>query len=290
MSNPRPIGRRAFCACCTGLALWPLAARAAAPAELAAYEHDTGGRVGLFVHDLKTGGKLAWRSDERFVMCSTFKASLAARVLQRVDRGEERLDRVIHYGPKDLFAYAPVARANVAKGGLPVEEMCRAAVELSDNTCANLLLASIGGPAAMSAFWRSIGDEVTRLDHYEPELNRSRPGNPEDTTTPAAMAANLRGLLLGEVLSPASRVRLTGWMLACQTGANRLRAGLPATWRVANKTGNNASDASGDIAVVWPSPGRPVLIGAYVQGGSPTPEQITAVFTAIGRRIGQAFG
>jgi beta-lactamase class A len=282
------LDRRALLAMAPALLARP--ALAGAPSELAAYERDTGGRVGLFVHDLQTGRKLAWRSGERFVMCSTFKASLAACVLQRVDRGEERLDRVIPYGPKDLFDYAPVARANLAKGGLPVEEMCRAAVELSDNTCANHLLASIGGPPAMTAFWRSIGDEVTRLDHYELELNRSRPGNPEDTTTPAAMAANLRRLLLGEVLSPASRERLTGWMLGCQTGANRLRAGLPTTWRIADKTGNNAADASGDIALVWPSPGRPVLICAYVQGGSPTPDRITTAFTAIGRRTGRDFG
>lgn len=255
--------------------------------EFLAYEHETGGRIGVYAHNLKTGRALAWRQDERFVMCSTFKASLVACVLQRVDRGDEHLDRSISYGTKDLIGYAPTARANVSTGSLSVAEMCRAAVELSDNTCTNLLLASIGGPLAMTAFWRSIGDPLTRLDHYEPELNESRPGNPEDTTTPAAMAENLRRLLLGRILSSASRQRLTGWMLGCRTGANRLRAGLPARWRIGDKTGNNGQDAAGDIAVAWPSHDRPILICAYTQGGSPTPIQLSSAFAAVGRRVGQ---
>lgn len=286
MSDPRLIGRRAFCGSAAGLALWPMVAEAA-PVELAAYERQTGGRVGVYAHDLRTGRKLAWRADERFVMCSSFKASLAACVLHRVDKGKERLDRIIAYGPGDLLGNAPVARGNLAKGGLSVEEMCRAAVEVSDNTCANKLLASIGSPAAMTAFWRSIGDQVTRLDHNEPELNRSPPGDPHDTTTPAAMAANLRRFVLGDVLSPASRGRMTDWMLGCQTGADRLRGGLPGAWKIGDKTGNNGADAAGDIAVAWPSADRLILIATYVQGGSPTPGQIKAVFAAVGRMVGR---
>jgi beta-lactamase class A len=269
-------------------ALLAASAQAEEPStELLAYERETGGRIGVYAHDVKTGRTLAWRADERFVMCSTFKMSLVACMLRHVDRGEERLDRLIRYGAKDLVGYAPTARANLSRGSLSVAKMCQAAVELSDNTCANLLLARIGGPPAMTAFWRSIGDPVTRLDHYELELNRSRPGNPQDTTTPAAMAANLRRVLLGEILSPASRERLTAWMLGCRTGANRMRAGLPADWRIGDKTGNNGHDAAGDIAVAWASADRPILVCVYTQGGSPTPAQLTHVFTAVGRRIGQ---
>lgn len=287
MSDRSLIGRRAVCASGASLALWPLAARAEAPPApvLAAYERETGGRVGVFAFNLKTGQKLAWRADERFVMCSSFKASLVACVLSRVDRGEERLDRTISYDAADLLGNAPVARENLAKRGLPVEEMCRAAVEVSDNTCANRLLESIGGPPALTAFWRGVGDHVTRLDHNEPELNRSRPGDPHDTTTPAAMAGDLRRFVLGDVLKPSSRKRLTKWMVGCQTGADRLRGGLPAGWRVGDKTGNNGSDAAGDIAVAWPSPDRPILIAAYVQGGTPSPERIKAVFAAVGRMV-----
>jgi beta-lactamase class A len=168
--------------------------------------------------------------------------------------------------------------------------MCKAIVELSDNTCANLLLARVGGPAALTEFWHKTGDTVSRLDHNEPELNRSPPGNPQDTTTPAAMAGNIRRFVLGDVLSPASRDQLTDWMVNCKTGANRLRAGLPKTWKIGDKTGNNGKDAAGDIAVVWPKPRTPVLIAAYTQGGTPTAPQIEAVFTAIGRMVGQRLG
>ena len=256
-----------------------------AEAAFKAYERSTGGRVGVYARNMATGRTLAWRANERFVMCSSFKASLVACVLSRVDKSQERLDRMIAYGPADIQDYAPTAKANLAKGALSVEAMCQAAVELSDNTCANLLLAAIGGPQALTAFWRKHGDHKTRLDHNEPELNRSPPGDPHDTTTPAAMAESLRGFILGAVLSNRSRERLTGWMIACQTGDNRLRGGLPTSWRIGDKTGNNGSDAAGDIAVAWPTPQTPILIAVYVQGGHPTASQITAIFAEVGRQV-----
>ncbi len=183
-----------------------------------------------------------------------------------------------------------MAKQNLAGGAMSVADMCKAAVELSDNTCANLLLARAGGPAALTAFWRATGDTVSRLDHNEPELNKSPPGDPHDTTTPAAMAGNVRRFAVGEVLTPASRAHLTGWMLNCKTGANRLRGGLPADWKVGDKTGNNGKDASGDIAVAWPNSGGPVLVAAYAQGGSPGAPQLEAVFAEIGRMVGQRLG
>lgn len=258
-----------------------------APAVLKAYEQASGGRIGLYARNLKTGARLAWRADERFVMCSTFKASLAACVLARVDGGQERLDRLVPYTAADLQSYAPVAKAGLAKGALSVAELCKGAVELSDNTCANLLLAAVGGPQALTAFWRRTGDRVSRLDHNEPVLNRSPPGDPHDTTTPEAMAGSLQRFVLGPVLSPASRERLKGWMVDCQTGANRLRAGLPKAWAVGDKTGNNGKDAAGDLAIAWPRPDAPIVICAYAQGGAPTPGQLDTVFAAIGRLVGE---
>jgi beta-lactamase class A len=267
------------------LGAWPALAQ---DAPFKALERKTGGKIGVFAHNLDTGAKIAWRADERIVMCSTFKASLAACVLSRVDRGQEHLDRVIPYTAQKLEPYAPVAKAALDKGGsLTVAEMCKGAVELSDNTCANLLLEAIGGPAALTAFWRATGDTVSRLDHNEPVLNRSPPGDPHDTTTPAAMAGNLQRFVLGKVLKPASREQLTDWLIGCQTGANRLRAGLPAAWMIGDKTGNNGKDASGDIAVAWPKPGAPVLIACYTQGGSPTPAALDEVFAEVGRMVGR---
>ena len=280
--------RRALAGAVPALAVWPALASSAPPA-LAAYERETGGRVGVFAQNFANGATLAWRADERFVMCSSFKASLAALVLRRVDQGQERFDAPVKFGAEDVVDdwWAPVAKANLAKGVLTVEEMCKAAVELSDNTCANRLLARVGGPAAMTAFWRGAGDPVTRLDHAEPLLNRSPPGDPRDTTTPRAMALDLRRFLLGDILSPASRARLTGWMFACKTGDRRLRAGFPQGWRVADKTGNNGKDAAGDIAILWPARGRAIAIAAYVQGGSPTQARLDAVFQEIGRLVGR---
>ena len=260
---------------------------AEAPPELETYERESGGKIGVYAENLATGAKLAWRADERFVMCSTFKASLAACVLARVDRGEEKLAAMIRYGKADLLDYAPVAKQNLSAGAMSVAEMCKAAVELSDNSCANLLLARIGGPAVLTAFWRSIGDTTSRLDHNEPELNRSPPGDVRDTTTPAAMAGNLKRLVTGEALSPASKAQLTEWMVACKTGANRLRGGLPAAWKIGDKTGNNGKDASGDIAVAWPKADAPILIAAYAQGGTPNAAQLQTVFAQIGRMVAE---
>jgi beta-lactamase class A len=283
------INRRTFLAAASGFVLSPACAEEAPPA-LAAYERETGGRIGLYAENLSSGAKIAWRAEERFVMCSTFKASLAAFVLARVDRGEDRLEDMVAYGAADLLDYAPVAKANLAAGAMSVSDMCKATVELSDNTCANLLLARAGGPAALTAFWRTTGDTVSRLDHNEPELNRSPPGDPHDTTTPAAMAGNLRRFVLGEVLSTNSRQHLTEWLVGCKTGNNRLRGGLPKDWKVGDKTGNNGKDASGDIAVAWPNAGGPVLVCAYTQGGSPTSKQFEAVFAEIGRMAGRQLG
>ena len=273
---------------CSTLALLasPALAQRAPIAALADYERDSGGHIGVYAKNLKTGALLSWRAHERFLMCSSFKASLAASVLGRVDRGQARMDELIAYGPADLMEWAPVAKQNLEKGAMSVGDMCAAAVELSDNTCANALLARFGGPPALTAFWRSIGDTVSRLDHNEPELNRTPPGDPRDTTTPAATAGNLHKLILGTALSPASREHLINWMLGCKTGDNRLRAGLPKDWRVGDKTGNNGKDAAIDIAVTWSTRGEPVVVCAYTRGGAPTSRQVDDVFAQIGRYVG----
>jgi beta-lactamase class A len=280
------IDRRTLIAAAPALLAAPAWAQEA-PAALKAYERASGGRIGLYAENLVTGKTIAWRADERFVMCSTFKASLAACVLNRADKGQERLDRMIAFGAADLQPYAPVAKENLAKGAMTVAQMCKAAVELSDNTCANKLLEAIGGPAALTQFWRETGDQTSRLDHNEPELNRSPPGDPHDTTTPRAMAGSIRRFVLGKVLSDGSREKLTDWMIACQTGTNRLRAGLPKAWMVGDKTGNNGSDAAGDLVVAWQGPGAPILVACYVQGGKPKPADIDAVFKAAGQMVGE---
>lgn len=276
--------RSLLCSTLSMLATPVLALGDAPLAAITDYERITGGQVGLYAENVRTGAKAVWRHHERFLMCSSFKASLAAFVLNRVDQGKTQLNELVPYGPNDIMEYAPAAKENLKKGAMSVSDMCKAAVELSDNTCANVLLAHVGGPSALTAYWRSIGDGVTRLTNNEPELNYARFGDP-DTTTPAATAGNLRKLILGKVLSPESRKLLTGWMLECKTGSNRLRAGLAKDWRIADKTGNNGVDAFIDISVSWSKRDEPVLICAYTRDGSPRPDQVDALFAGIGHFV-----
>jgi beta-lactamase class A len=241
------------------------AAPAASPfAEL---ERRSGARIGLAAVDTGSGKRLAWRADERFPMCSTFKALAVSAVLRRVDAGEERLDREVVVDKAAVVGWAPVTGKRIG-GALPLASLCEAAVEVSDNGAANLILDALGGPSAVTAFARSIGDPVTRLDRRETALNAAMPGDPRDTTTPAAMMADLEALLLGATLLPPSRNRLIGWMLGCKTGEGRLQAGLPAGWKIAQKTGSGGHGSTNDIGLLWP-PGRAPLVVALYTTGSP---------------------
>ncbi|HET6221540.1 MAG TPA: class A beta-lactamase [Dongiaceae bacterium] len=257
---PASIARRGFLAAPL-LALPAFANDTASP--LAELERRNGGRLGVAALDTASGRRVGHRVDELFPLCSTFKFLAAAFVLARVDRGEEKLDRRVVYADKDLVTYSPVTKDHVGPGGLSMAEICEAAVTLSDNTAGNLMLASFGGPSGLTSFARSLGDRTTRLDRIETELNEAKPGDPRDTTTPAAMLDTMQRLLIGDALSAASRDRLIGWLLASKTGARRLRAGLPADWRVGDKTGSGNNGTANDVAIAFP-PGRaPILIAAY---------------------------
>jgi beta-lactamase class A len=247
---------------------------------LTALERTHGGRLGLYALDTGSGRVLAHRADERFLMCSTFKALLAAAVLARVDAGRERLDRRIAYRPAHLLSNSDVSRRHVARGWMTIEEMCAGVVEVSDNTAANLLIDNLGGPGGFTLFMRGLGDPHTRLDRNEPALNR--PYGVFDTTTPRAAAGSLRALLLGETLSAASRARLEGWMRASRTGVRRLRAGVPAGWIVGDKTGSG-DGVSNDLAILRP-PGRaPLLVAAYYVHREAKAAQREAVLAEVGR-------
>lgn len=258
---------------------------AAVPEALARLERESGGRLGVAVIDTGTNAHAGWRSDERFPMCSTFKFLAAAAVLARVDAGQERLDRRIHVKASELVAYSPITKDHVDSRGMTVDELCEAAVVMSDNTAANLLLADLNGPAGVTAFSRSIGDGVTRLDRTEPELNEAAEGDPRDTTSPAAMAANLRTLLLEDRLSAPSRARLTGWLRASKTGARRLRAGLPAGWSVGDKTGSGGRGTTNDIGILWPTGRPPVVVAAYLTDTGAPSERRDETLAAVGRVI-----
>jgi beta-lactamase class A len=251
--------------------------------RLAGLEKDHGGRLGVCVRDVATGRRIAHRAGERFAMCSTFKVLAAALALTRVDRGEESLERRIVYAKERVVANSPETEKHAGDEGMSLAEICKAALTLSDNTAANLLLESFGGPPRLTQFARALGDSTTRLDRIETELNEAKPDDPRDTTTPAAMLANLEKIVLGNALSAASRDRMTGWMAANRTGDRRLRAGIPAGWRVADKTGTGGNGQANDIAVLWPPDRGPIVVTVYFAQSPASDDARDAVIAEVGR-------
>ena len=247
-------------------------------------EKRAGARIGVAALDTGSGKRLDHRSEERFPMCSTFKFLAAAAVLKRVDGEQEKLDRFISYGAKEILEYAPVTKAHLTDGGMTVGALCAAAIEQSDNTAGNLLLDTIGGPVGLTNFARSIGDETTRLDRKEPELNSAIPGDERDTASPAVICADIQRLLLGNVLSKSSRHQLEDWLQHNETGAQMIRASVPNTRTVGDKTGRCGNGATNDIAIIG-SPGHaPILVAVY-SIGTPAPADDRAAAIAEVARV-----
>lgn len=252
----------------TAFARTPLPSSPAQSEDFAALEAASGGRLGVTLLDTASGWRTGHRQDERFPMCSTFKFVLCATVLHHADQGRLDLDRRVPVRQQDILSHAPVTTRHVGKD-LTVRDLCRGTMVTSDNPAANLLLGVVGGPAGVTAFLRAHGDAVTRNDRTEPEMNRFAPGDPRDTTSPAAMAASLQRLVLGDVLTPASRQQLADWLIDNETGDARLRAGLSRAWRVGDKTGSNGKDTTNDIAILWPLSGAaPWVLTSYLQGAT----------------------
>lgn len=267
----------------TTMATAPSPAAFADAADFAALEKACSGRLGVTLLDTGSGRRLGHRQDERFPLCSTFKSVLAATVLKQAEGDPALLDQRLPVRARDILEHAPVTRRHVGKD-LTVRDLCRATLITSDNTAANLLFAAIGGPPAVTAFLRASGDAITRSDRLEPELNSFALDDPRDTTTPAAIAATLQRLVLGDALKPASRQQLADWLIDNETGDACLRAGLGKRWRVGDKTGSNGEDARNDIAVLWPiQGGSPWILTTYLQAGAISFEQRAAVLAQVGR-------
>ncbi|HZS80615.1 MAG TPA: class A beta-lactamase [Herbaspirillum sp.] len=248
-------------------------------------EASVDGRLGVEILDTGSGRHWGYRADERFPMCSTFKFLAASAVLQRVDAGAEQLDRRIVYDADMLVPYSPTTGKHVGGDGLSLAQICEAAMTLSDNTAANLILRNLGGLTPLNDFIKSLGDDLTRVDRFEPELNTALPGDARDTTTPAAMTGNLQKILLGNALSAASRQQITAWMAANKTGDRRVRAGMPPGWKVGDKTGSGAYGTTNTIAIIWPPQGKPLLTSVYLTETRAPEDQRNAVLADIGRLI-----
>ncbi|MBM9401463.1 class A beta-lactamase [Gluconacetobacter azotocaptans] len=275
--------RRSFGLCVPAL----IAARTAHAHDItgdtvAAIERRHGGRLGVWAVDTGSGRSLAHRADERFLMCSTFKGVLAALILSRVDAGRDSLSALVPYGEKDIVGHSPVSAAHVAQGALPVGTLCAAIVLYSDNGAANLLLARIGGPQALTAYMRTLGDGTTRSDRYE--VAASRKSGDLDTTTPRAIVETARTILLGHALSPRSRTMLEGWMVACRTGSARLRAAFPPDWIAGDKTGTG-NDSCNDYAIVRRAGRSPLMMACYYDAPGLGQAQQEAVLQKVGAAI-----
>jgi Beta-lactamase class A len=259
--------RRTFFAGAASTLLANACAHRFAPAQrdfstaVAAIQVRVGGRIGAYMLDTQSQLELAFNARERFAMCSTFKLMLVAAILKRVEAGALSLEGRLPVREQDMVPYAPITSKHVAAGSMIVRDLCAAAMMVSDNAAANILLQPLGGPAALTQFLRDIGDQVTRLDRMEVELNTNLPGDLRDTTAPQAMVGSMQKVLVSEVLAPQSRQQLIAWMQQSTTGLNRLRAGVPADWRPGDKTGNGRNGAANNLLVAWP-PGRSAMIAA----------------------------
>lgn len=225
--------------------------------------------IGLSAADLGSGRWLSHRANGRFAMCSTFKAYAAAAVLQKAERGELALRDTITIAPADIIAHSPVTETRVG-AGMTLAELCRAALQQSDNAAANQLLRVLGGPSAITEFARSIGDQESRLDRWEPELNSAVPGDPRDTTTPDALGLGFRNLLVGDALAAAGRGQLEDWMRGNETSS--MRAGLPAGWASADKTGGGAYGTTNDVGIAYAPDGRQLLLSIMTRSAADDPE------------------
>ncbi|MFI6376717.1 class A beta-lactamase [Streptomyces sp. NPDC050546] len=230
-------------------------------ARLRELEREHTARLGVYARNLRTGRTVAYRADERFPMASVFKTLAAAAVLRDLDRDGEFLAKRVHYTQEYVTksGYSPITKENVATG-MTVAELCDATIRFSDNTAGNLLLVELGGPTAVTRFSRSIGDGVTRLDRWEPELNSAEPWRVTDTTSPRAIGLTYARLVLGDALEPRDRARLTDWLLRNTTSTEKFRKALPADWLVADKTGGGRYGGNNDVGITWPPDGPPIVM------------------------------
>lgn len=223
-------------------------------------------RLGVYAIDTGTGQVVEHRSDERFPYGSTIKALAVGALLHEKPRSV--LDQTVEIDRSDLVENSPQLEEAIEEGRteLTVRDVADAAVRYSDNTAGNILFDLLGGPEELQGVLREIGDDTTTVSRIEPELNSAEPGDEQDTTTPEAMAGDLRAFMLpaedGEedVNDGYARALLTDLMVRSTTGDDLIRAGVPDNWEVADKSGAAAYGTRNDVAVVRRAAGAPIVI------------------------------
>lgn len=256
---------------------------------IARIEHEAGGPLGFALFDSQSGARFGHRAQQRFPLCSTFKLLLAARLLHGAQEGRWRMEDRLAISAGDLYPPSPFSGSRVGVGAT-LAELAEAMVTLSDNGAANLALTHVGGPPALTGWLRSLGDTVTRLDRGEPEMNNETPGDPRDTTTPAAMLATCHRLLTAGPLGAANRTQLAAWMAASQTAQNIFRAALPPGWHEANKTGGGSWHARNIVSVITPPGRRPAYVAAYLFAAKSELAERSRHFVPLGQAIVESLG
>ena len=236
--------------------------------DVAALEPRHDRTVAVYARNLRSGRTLAHRPDRAMPMCSLFKVIAVAGVLrgELVVPDRRVLERPVHLPPAALVENSPFLAECFAGGRVPtVAELCRAALQRSDNTAGNALLSLIGGPAGLTRVARRLGDGVTRLDRWEPELNSAEPGRRTDTSSARAIGETYAALLLGRALPAPARQQLRDWMLGNTTSGARLGKAMPPGWRLADKTGAGAYGVVNDAGVAWAPDGTPILLSVLTR-------------------------
>lgn len=283
------ISRRTLLNLALAAAVATPAAAANAQSSLKAIHKRIGGRLGVHVLDSQSGRRIDYDGKSRYAMCSTFKLMLAAALLWQVDHGAFPLTHELKISRDDLLPNSPSVAARLATGAseMTVRELCQSIVLHSDNAAANVLLRAIGGPPTFTQFMRSIGDEVTRLDRYEMDLNSNQPGDERDTTTPRAMVDSMLKIFTQDVLAMPSRAMLIDWMGQVKTGLDRVRAGLPKIWQSGDKTGTGPNGAVNDLVITYPPGRRPIFIAVYMSESTRDTKELVAAHAEIGEMVGR---
>jgi len=250
--------------------------------EVERIEEQLDARVGFAAYDLETGQRWEYHADQLFAMSSTFKTLACAALLQRVDEGSEQLERRVKISASDVVTYSPVTEAYADNREISLFELCEATMTTSDNTAANMILQAMGGPQAVTAFVRELGDSVTRLDRWETELNEAAPHDERDTSTPNAMVSNLEKLVVGSALSPQSKNQLREWLVNNEVADGLFRSQMPNEWVIGDRTGAGGFGSRSITAVIWPPEREPTIVAFYITETDASFEERNSAIAELG--------
>jgi len=247
-------------------------------------ERHLGARIGVSIYDIAANDSWSYNGNDRFPLMSTFKVLACAKLLVDVEKGLQSFDTSTVITTDSLINWSPITKNLVGKK-MSLKQACSAAMIMSDNTATNIVLTGIKGPKALTQFMRSIGDDITRLDRIEPDLNEALDGDKRDTTTPNAMVKSLHTILFGDVLSQSSKTQLKQWMIDNKVTGSLLRSVLPKQWSIADRSGSGGFGSRGITAAVWSDKRTPIILSIYLTQTEASFVDRNKAIAAIGKEI-----